>query len=124
MRWFCHRRHKIHSVKITLRFPGAIIMATAVSVLDTHVPLQLGVQYLNAAGKAVNAPAAAVPVFAVSDASLATQVQSGFADVVTLTQADGSFSVSYNDGVFSDTLPVTVTPDQTPASVQIVFQNP
>jgi len=99
-------------------------MATAVSVLDTHAPLSLGVQYFNAKGKAVNAPSNATPSFSVSDSSLATQSPSGFSDVVTLTGADGSFSVSYTDGAFSDTLPVTVTPDQTPASVQIVFLNP
>jgi hypothetical protein len=101
-------------------------MASAVAVLDTHAPLSLGVQYFNAKGKAVNAPANANPVWTVTDTNSPTiesQNPSGFSNTVTLT-GDGSFTVNYTDGAFNDTLPVTVSPDQTPASVQIVFQNP
>lgn len=99
-------------------------MAQAISVVDTHAPLQLLAQYVNAKGKVVPAPAGASPTWSVSDASLAGQAPAGLQDAVTLTGTNGSFSVSVSDGSFNDFLPVTVTPDQTPAGIQIVVQNP
>ena len=99
-------------------------MATAISVVDTHAPLQLLAQYVNAKGKVVLAPAGASPNWSVSDSKLAGNAPAGLQDVVTLTGADGDFSVGFSDGTFTDSLPVSVTPDQTVAGVQIVVQNP
>jgi hypothetical protein len=102
-------------------------MATAISVLDSHAPLQLDVVYVNAKGKVVPGPASPTFNWTVSDANtppIQSQAPAGASDVVTLTGADGSFTVSVSDGTFSDTLPITVTPDQTPAGVQIQVKNP
>lgn len=102
-------------------------MASAVAVLDTHAPLQLMAQYVNAKGKVVPGPANPSFSWTVSDTNatpIESQSPAGNQDTVTLTGDDGSFSVSVTDGTLTDTLPVTVTPDQTPAALQIVLQNP
>ena len=119
--WFHFRRRLV----ISIRIEGALIMATAISVADTHAPLQLSAGYVNAKGKPVPAPAGAPPLkWSVSDPALATDAPADAADVITLTGADGAFSVSVTDGTFSDSLPVTVTPDQTPAGIAITVANP
>jgi hypothetical protein len=102
-------------------------MAETISVLDTHVPLQLRVDYVNAKGKVVPGPANPTFTWSLSDANtppISSQVPAGNLDVITLTGADGAFSVSVTDGTFSDTMSVTVTPDQTPAGVKISLTNP
>lgn len=125
MFWWNRNPKRPRKVKISIVNPGEIIMASAVTVLDSHAPLQLVAQYVNAKGVVVAAPATAQPAWSLTaGTTLATQVPSTFTDVVTLAGSDGSFTVSYTDGTFSDTLPVTVTPDQTPAGVSIVFLNP
>ena len=101
-------------------------MASAISVLDTHAPLQLLAQYVNAKGKVVPGPANPTFTWTVSDTNtppIESQSPTGAQDVVTLTGADGSFGVSVSDGTLSDSLPVTVTPDQTPVALQISVQN-
>jgi hypothetical protein len=102
-------------------------MATAISILDSHAPLQLSVVYVNAQGKVVPGPATPTFVWSVSDTNtppIESSAPAGAADVVTLTGADGAFTVSVTDGTFTDTLPVTVTPDQTPTGIAIQVANP
>jgi hypothetical protein len=124
--WPWRPLHRLY-LKIFVIHKGEMIMASAVSVLDTHAPLQLMAQYVNAKGKVVPGPANPSIVWSVADANtppIESQAPAGSQDIVTLTGSDGSFSVNVTDGTFSDSLPVTVTPDQTPTGIQIVLQNP
>jgi hypothetical protein len=127
--WF--HKHKWwwepNRLRILVIGKGELIMASAISVLDTHAPLQLKAVYVNAKGKVVPGPANPTFSWSVNDANtppIQSQASAGDLDAVTLTGADGSFSVSVSDGTFSDSLPVTVTPDQTPAGLSVVLQNP
>lgn len=99
-------------------------MAQAISVVDTHAPLLLAAQYVNAKGKVVPPPDGRTLSWKVSDPALATDSASGASDVVTLTGTDGSFTVDVTDGTLSDSLPVTVTPDQTATGIQVTVANP
>jgi hypothetical protein len=104
---------------------GGWLVAQPITVADTHAPLQLRADYVNAKGKVVPPPAGAAPIqWSVSDAALATDAPSGSTDVVTLAGPDGSFTVGATDGTFSDSLPVTVTPDQTATGLAISVDNP
>jgi hypothetical protein len=101
-------------------------MSTTISVLDTHAPLQLRVDYVNAKGKVVPGPANPTFTWTLTDTNMppvASQVPAANLDVVTLTGVDGAFVVSVTDGTFTDALDVTVSPDQTPAGVKISVTN-
>lgn len=102
-------------------------MAQAISVVDTHAPLQLAVVYVNAKGKVVPGPANPTFTWSITDTNtppIESSAPSGASDVITLAGGDGSFTVSVTDGTFTDSLPVTVTTDQTPAGIAIQVQNP
>ena len=111
-------------LRIFIKAEGEWIMAQAISVVDTHAPLLLAAQYVNAKGKVVPPPDGRTLSWKVSDPALATDSASGASDVVTLTGTDGSFTVDVTDGTLSDSLPVTVTPDQTATGIQVTVANP
>jgi len=110
-------------VRLVVKLGGLDIMASAITVVETHAPLQITAVYVNAKGNPVSPqPTPASPVFTLSDPSIASQSPSGVSDVVSLLK-DGAVTVSYSDGTFSDTLPITVTPDQNVAGVQLQVSN-